>query len=127
MPTHTLTLTYASGSEQLRTPVAMTADAEDNRDIAMAAGAGPTEVALVIDISQLKSIYIQTDVAGTIKTNSSGAPQETITLAAGGVWQWNYLSGITLPFAGDITKIFITSTDAANGTFKIRCLIDATV
>lgn len=49
----------------------------------------------------------------TIKTNSSSAPRETITLAAGVPLQWDAQSGLACPFAGAVTGLFVTCTNAA--------------
>jgi hypothetical protein len=55
----------------------------------------------------------------TVKTNSSGSPQETITLKANRpkIWQ----EGDTAMFAGDVSKLFITH--AAPGTATLEIIV----
>ena len=64
--------------------------------------------------TKLQSIVMYcTGVNLTLKTNSSGTPQDTITLTAGTPFVWLINSGITDPFAGDVTALFVTNADGS--------------
>lgn len=76
-------------------------------------------------VANLKSISIFADHATVIKTNSSGSPQETITLIAGQnlIWTLGTDGSGKIPFSGDITKLFITVTGSSGlASFKIRSI-----
>ncbi len=84
---------------------------------------------LLIDIAftvaGLKSCWISSDKAVTIKTNDSTTPQETITIAAGIPLIWNANSGVN-QFAGDVTAMYVSNADTGPAEMKIRILHDKT-
>jgi hypothetical protein len=63
-------------------------------------------------------------VACTVKTNSSGSPDNTITLAAGVPVAWDTNSPYANPFTANVTKFYITNASA--GTFSCKVLYDPT-
>jgi len=75
-------------------------------------------------LAKLKVIIMVSSTAMTVKTNSSGAPQETIALAAGVPFVYVPGAGLDSPFAGDVTALYLTNTGAA--TFNLRVGVDAT-
>lgn len=76
--------------------------------------------------TKLKSIYILSDQNLTLKTNSSGSPQETIALLADKPWVWSAGdSYFANPFAGDVTALYVTNAAAA-AVLKIRAIVDPT-
>ena len=84
---------------------------EVNYDDTLAIG---TDVAIgvALDISQLRSFVFLASTDATLKTNASGAPQETITLEGGVPLQWdsrNTVVPIATYFGGDVTEIFVTN------------------
>jgi hypothetical protein len=60
-----------------------------------------------------------------VKTNSSGSPQETFTLAANKPQYWQTGMGTT-PIAGDVTKVFITNASGATARVEIQAGWDGT-
>ena len=62
-----------------------------------------------------------------MKTNSTGAPQETITLTAGQAVIWAHDHTEAIPFAGPITKMYVTNAGAAIARFRVSALLDLTV
>ncbi len=84
------------------------------------------EINLVLDISQLKFIFITTDKALTLKTNDSGSPQETIALAADKTLIWYAGCPWDIPFAGDVTAGFITNASGGAATLQVRGSADVT-
>lgn len=88
------------------------------------------EIALVIDVSQLKSLYIVADKAINLFFNeaSTGTPSKTINLVANQPFVWTNLSGFTNPFgATDVTALFVTTTVAGATRLQIFGLLDPTV
>jgi hypothetical protein len=80
------------------------------------------EFLIAIDVSEAKVVSILADQALTIKTNSSGAPQETITLTANRprIWQ----AGDAALFAGDVASIFVTNASGSDTDLKIMVGVD---
>lgn len=79
--------------------------------------------------AKLKAFYAKSSTAMTIKTNATGAPQETLTLPTGTGFVWS-ASGACIgtpglsPFAGNVTALFVTNAGAATGTLEIRDMTD---
>ena len=94
-----------------------------NREVAFSQAVGASQTNLLIpvtyQVANLKSIAIVSDQNCTIKTNSSGSPQETLTLTANSIFLWQYGSGVPIPVAGDVTAWYITNTPALNLKAKI--------
>jgi len=122
---HTITTSYATGIEGQLTSsaIAVTSDSERNYDGAIPGSATANyEIDWAITAANLKSLLILSTIAITIYTNdkSTGSPQDTIAIAAGVGFCWN---GGTNPFAGNVTKLYITAGAAPAGALKIRCLL----
>lgn len=76
--------------------------------------------AFTLTIANLKAIVMVADQNMTVKTNSSGSPQETISLKAGIPFIWTSEAGyFAAPFAGNVTALYLTTTQATN--FKLFC------
>lgn len=112
--------------------VTLTGDGDMELDIPVAAAASAVQKAFAVKVSTIQvSMLLFTAATGpgatktmTVKTNSSGSPQETITLTSG-VINLYYVGGPTaVQFGGDVTTIYITDTtsNAVGGTLSIRCL-----
>jgi hypothetical protein len=84
------------------------------------------EVACVIDVSELKGLYIKCARALTIKTNNSGSPDNTITLAADEPVVWASGNNIDCPLTADVTKIFVTLAAGSDATLEMEVLVDPT-
>lgn len=69
--------------------------------------------------ANLQSFYLKSDQNCTVKTNSSGSPSDTITLVANVPYFWSKSSGLTNPFATDVTTSFVTCTPAASIQMEI--------
>lgn len=123
--THTITRTYNDGAEVLTKNITVTSGATVAIDESISANQTNLLVALNIDVSQLKSLFILTDVAMTLKTNSSGSPDDTISMVANVPLEWKNDGYHTCPLTVDVTGLYVTNTTA--GTLKIRGLVDPTV
>jgi hypothetical protein len=127
MPTHTYSIAIAAGDPISTTRIAINAEGEDNRSVAVTNGAEP-ELDLTFVKARLKSFFAKSDAALTINTNanSGGTPQDAIVLAAGVPYFWYTGSGITNPFGGDVTKVFLDNNGAGTANVEIRTLVDPT-
>ena len=117
---HTLTKSWAGPAGQISKPLAFTGDQELNFDFVLAASVTNQQRPLAFKISLLQSIFISSDMAITMKTNSTSTPGDTKNIAAGDPYM---ASGASSPFAVDVTTVYFTnpsSTTAAN--VQVRCL-----
>jgi len=78
-------------------------------------------------LARLTAFYMCADQALEIATNSAGAPQETITLAANKPFVYVPGSGLPSPFAGNVTGLYVTNASGAAASLQIRALLDVTV
>lgn len=75
------------------------------------------EFEFAIDSANVQVISIQSSVNMTLKTNSSGAPQETFTLIANIPVTWQTVQPAII--AGDVTSVFATNASGSDGVLKI--------
>lgn len=80
-------------------------------------GVADQEYLIALDVSRLKAVGIIATQPMTLKTNSAGAPQETIPLAANVPVVWE--EGDAALFAGDVTAVYISNASGNSGTFKL--------
>lgn len=88
------------------------------------------EIALVIDVSQLKFIAISCSTAISLFFNeaSTGTPSKTLVLAANDPFVWDTLSNHANPFGStDVTKVFVTKAGAGAAALTILVGVDPTV
>jgi hypothetical protein len=127
MPSHTISQQVTAGGVVLTAQQTVT----DNEEIVLGNVFAPATVNAETDIAitraSIKSLVIQATGGDlTIKTNSSGAPADTLVMTAGQVLLWSSVASIgTNPFAtADITKFFFSST--AGCTFTLRAIVHST-
>lgn len=123
--THTFTRACRDSSgNSLTYTEPITDDSEFNLSVQVAATSTNVEVDWAITVANLKSIAITCDLALTIKTNSTGSPQETITLIAGQVLVWTLQTDGSghVPFAGDVTKLYVSNAGSTIANFNIRAI-----
>ncbi len=125
--THSIERRWTDGSTTDAATASQTADGRDDRDIAVPASTTDMAVAFALDVSQAKSLFITSDQDITIKTNSSSAPDDTLTLKANQAVAWQYGDVPDGPFGTDVTVLYITNAGASSATLKVRCLVDTTV
>jgi hypothetical protein len=75
---------------------------------------------LAFTLANVQSFFFMSDQPATIKTNSTGSPDDTITLLAGIPLVWSRSSGIAQPLTHDVTTIYVTTgTAAANLSIEV--------
>ena len=82
------------------------------------------EILAAIDISLAKMVMIKSTQDVTIKTNSTGAPDDTLAMTANipRVWRDGDYNAIFL--TADVAKFFISNATANEATVQILALID---
>lgn len=125
--THRMTSTFSRSGWSDQQIVDKTGTGEATVDEAIIAGGTNVLVNVAFAYATLKSVYLICDQGLTIKTNSSSAPDNTITLVAAQPMWWHDTIGSANPFTANVTKVYVTN---ASGTlvanFRLVALVDAT-
>ncbi len=125
---HQLTLSWARNGESIAKVVTVTANGETNRDVTVPANTTDMRVDIDLDADKIQSIYILSDLAVTIETNSGTVPGNTLNIAAGKPYIWYLGCGLVNPITTDVaSSIYLTNastTEAAS--VQIRILEDVT-
>lgn len=121
---HTITRSYKDQSPNALTLVETVTDAyERNFDQSVPIATNTLYNVSLIQ-AKLKSVCMKSDQAVTIKTNSPGSPQETINLVAGQAYIWTLQTDGAgkIPFAGDVTAMYITNASGSAANFSLRAI-----
>ena len=89
-------------------------------------GSANVLVAFPLVKARTQMFAFTSDQPATIKTNSTSAPQETITLAAGGSYTWNAQHPETNPIIGDITASYVSVPGTSPANVTVYALTNAT-
>ena len=125
MATHTIQTTY-NGSASRSTTQSFTGSGAISISESVSNGGTDVQINVAMDVSALKSVWINSDQAVTLETNSGSAADETISLLANQPYIWYTGSYFTNLLATDITAIFITNASGATATIQIEATYDAT-
>ena len=127
MPSQTISISLQSSDKSVGQSTTVTDAVGKAIDETLAPSTTNTEVDVVLKAAQTKSLFMQS-VGGdlTIKTNSTSAPGDTVTMTAGEVLFWSTVGVIGAnPFpSADVTKLYLSST--AGTTFNLRAIVTAT-
>lgn len=85
-----------------------------------------TRVFQTVDVSALKAIAIVCSVACTVKTNSSGSPDDTIVLVANKPYVWVLGDYAPLLLTVDVVSFYVVIAGVVDGVFKVEGVQDAT-
>ncbi len=120
---HVLGFSHSGGSTALSDSVTLTGELATEANIALAASATNQQENIAFNHTNLRGVYIKSDVTVTLKTNSSGSPDNTITVTAGVPFVWCYQSGITNPFTAAVTTTYWTNATSDAATIYMRTLV----
>ncbi len=121
--THTIGSTYRTDAGTIASVTATyTGEGEIDLNATVALSTTNKEFDIQFIKTDVISMIFFADKAVTIKTNSSGSPSDTISLAANMPLIWNTDSPVAIPLAGNVTKVFVTNATATNAAVKIRVL-----
>jgi hypothetical protein len=128
MATHQIAINFGElGETPISQTVTVTADGTINEgEITVPANSTDLSVNQNIDVSALKSLFLLSDKAMTIQTNSGTTPDNTITLAAGIPLLWWEGCGHANPLTTDVTRFFLTTGNVGEAVLKMRGLMDLT-
>lgn len=122
---HSITVGWQRGSESRSHTVTKAVGGGQDIDEAISANQTDKLVALNLDVSQLKTLWIEADVAMTLETNDGSSPDDTLTLVANEPVAWWDGCGWACPLTADVTGLYVTNTTA--GTLRARFGYDPTV
>ncbi len=121
--THTLGTTYKTDAGTIASVQAIyNGEGEVDLDATVALSTTNKEFDIQFIKTDVISMIMYSDKVVTIKTNSSGSPSDTISLAANMPLVWNTDTPTAIPLAGNVTKIFVTNATATAAALKIRVL-----
>jgi len=115
--------------DSLTREISLVGDGIVQRSVALADPETDKQVALVLDVSTIKMLYMVSGVDLTLKTNSSSVPDDTISMLAGVPILFYAGSGYLIGdlFTADITTdIFLTTSGGGVSAFELRCVLDST-
>lgn len=124
--THRITRSIVTSGNSLTGATVVSADGQQSVAVAVNDSVSDLEIEFDVLIADLKSIFILATQDMTLKTNSSGAPPETLDLLAGKPYVWHEGSYFANLLATDITKFFVTNASGADGQLDVEALYDAT-
>ena len=110
--THSYQYVIGDGAVRISTVTSINVEAAAQLDESIADGETDKEVTISFPLAGLKSFTLSSDQACTVKTNSSGAPQETFNLVANSPLIWTEGNG-TAPIAGPVTALFVTNSSGS--------------
>ena len=129
----TLVRSAQGGGASKSVSTVVTGDSAVRVQTLVASDATDALLTIGLDVDNIKALFIVSDQDLTIKTNSTGAPDNTIVLIADEPLVWNkFASGseyYTNLFATDVTKMYLTndSDPAVAANLTIIVVQDATV
>lgn len=86
------------------------------------------ELSVDLDVSQIVSLILSSDVDLQIETNADDASGgDTLNIAAGSPYVWTTDSLDELLLTQDVTAMFLTTGSVGDGVFNMVALLDPTV
>jgi hypothetical protein len=121
--THAVTITWTSNNAGLlQSSVTLTGQEENNLGFSLPGSTTNELHSLAFLVAKLVLFLVYSDQDITIKTNSSGSPQETLTIKAGKPFLWYKNSGVTIPFAGNVTAAYFTNAGSTAAAVNVKVL-----
>jgi hypothetical protein len=122
------TVTIAVGYNGVTTGNTLTVTGDNSIDYSITVPGPSTNLAIgaEIDVSAVSFWRIMSTIAMTLKTNSTSAPDNTLTLTANVPAWWATGCGWTNPLTVDIENFYATIGGVTDATLTIEFLQDAT-
>jgi hypothetical protein len=123
--THTQVISYSTqDGEIVNTTFTYVGNSESGLNATIAGLTTNEHHVLAVVQAQIRSMVFYSNEAITILTNSSGSPQDTITLGAGKQLIWDVDTQALCPFSADVTSLYITNTNSGPASVVIRILLE---
>ncbi len=120
---HTVSFAHTGGTVPLSDSVTLTGELATEGNISVAIGTDQQEN-IAFNHTNLRLIYIKSDVTVTLETNATDATGgNTVTITAGKPFIWYQGCGLTNPFTSAVTTTYWTNAGAAAANVYIRTLV----
>jgi hypothetical protein len=129
MPQHKWTKSLNRGGT-VRPTLTKTITAEEELAIEITVPVSTTDQQILIafTMANLKSLFISASGPLTLKTNSTGAPDDTFALDDDSGVDWDNQSLLDNPITANVTTMYVTNASGVNtADLKIYVLLDPTV
>jgi hypothetical protein len=127
MPTHKWTNTLNRGtSTHPSQSVTITGDGENPRTPTIPGGTTNQQIIIAFTIAALKSLFIKASGPCTLKTNSTGSPDNTFALDANSGISWHNEMLVANPITANVTTMYVTTPAGDAVDLEIYALVDAT-
>jgi hypothetical protein len=80
------------------------------------------EIDIAFPFATVQAVIMAASVAATVKTNSTTAPGNTLTLGPLTDLIWAHDFQATNPLSADVTKLFVTNATSTDCAFNLRVL-----
>lgn len=126
--THTLTYRWQGPGKarSIEDQVEQTGSAQLSIDEDIADGQTDVEIACVLDVSEIKALYIVSSQDITLETNNGASPTDSLSLKADEPVMWHADSLEANLLTTDVTALFVTNASGASANLQIECLYDST-
>ena len=125
MPQQSAQLTIGDGLVRINATVTKTVSGNVSIEETVANSTTNGLIACSFPATGLKMFAIASDRDVTVKTNSSGSPQETWNLKANQPHVWFENDPGSAPVAGAVTALYVTNSSGADATIKLIAGYDA--
>ncbi len=120
---HTLSTGHTGGTVPISDTVTLTGELATEGNISVAIGTDQQE-GIAFNHTNLRLIYIKSDVTVTLETNATDATGgNTITITAGKPFVWYQGCGLTNPFTSAVSTTYWTNAGASAASVYIRTLV----
>lgn len=106
--------------------VTVTADGEEVRELTIPGATTNQQILIAFTLAALKSVFVKASGPCTLKTNSSGAPDDTFALDSDSGVVWNNQSLTDNPFTVNVTTMYVTTPSGDPVELDIYALVDTT-
>ena len=120
---HTLSTGHTGGTVPISDTVTLTGELATEGNISVAIGTDQQE-GIAFNHTNLRLIYIKSDVTVTLETNATDATGgNTLTITAGKPFVWYQGCGLTNPFTSAVSTTYWTNAGASAASVYIRTLV----
>ncbi len=124
--THRITRSIVTSGNSLTGATVVSTDGQQSVAVAVNDAVSDLEIEFDVLIADLKSVFILATQDMTLKTNSTGAPDETLNLLAGKPYEWQEGSYFANLLGTNIAKFYVSNASGADGQLDVEALYDAT-
>ena len=124
--THAKSKSITTSTGQVSKSNNYSAECQIEIDVAIADSETDYEVNIALDVSQVVSFFIVSDQAITLETNDGTTPDDTLSLVADKVYDWDSDSYDNFKLTTDVTNFYFTNASGSTANVQIRVLVDPT-